>query len=1092
MNTEKTFSIRLALVSLFMLFSATIMAQVTVSGSVIDMQGEPITGATIRESGTRSATITDGDGKFAINVQDPNAILNVSFIGYQTQSVRIAGRKLVTITLEDDETALKDIVIVGYGTMKKSDLTGAVAVVDTKEMLKKVPTNIAQALQGMAAGVYVSQQDGAPDANSQIRIRGYGTINGISQPLYVIDGVKSGTNPTYLAPSDIETIEILKDASATAIYGSEGANGVVMITTKHGTAGRTQVQFNADFGIGTLPYKLDVVGVDEVAKCIRNARINDDATWSNKVWDEQYDGKRNYIDWQDQMIQAAIKQQYSLSVLGGNEKTQYNFSIGYFDNKGLVVNTDYNRLTGRVGVKSNLTDFIEVGGDVNFSRSESHGSNKGLQNNVNLSSHRDIAYMTPTLDYIDQATGQLVNVNVVNPDGSYGYGLSNGTAGWEGNNYRMGNVYATQMEQSRIDVSNRLSASAYADVRFFKGLNYHILGSYSFTGRDNSKPSGGRRRFNYINGKLTEVSYAEANTYDFSLGLSQEYTVSLEHYLTYKLETEHHSLSLMAGNTLSKRKGSNVNASGTDLPSSTIRLTSQSKDPKNAVGSGGFTNDVNMLSYYGRLIYSLGDQFILTGTIRQDGSSNFSSSNRWGTFPSTAIAWRIKDTFMENVDAISNLKLRAGWGQTGNAGNIGDKSVYALVASGVWYNYYQKEGLGSGTATSGYYAPLVDTNLKWETNEQVNIGLDLGFLDGDLDITVDYFNRKTKDLLIPLAIRASSGYTEVYTNYGSMENKGVEFSVNYKKYLGNDFSLNATLTGSSISNKITKLPNHPIYKTANGGNYDEAANGNIDGVQGDGSNVFQIDNGAYWTNHSVSQVGSAVGSYYGWRVDYIIRNEQDLERAKALGQSSARIGDYSFKDLNGDNKVDDSDREIIGDGIPKLNFGLNIGLNYKNWDFSVYSYGVLGQKILSYSSMRLSTVTNSDDNTTPAILKSSYNAIDTDWTSKSNRDYKGSLPALMFTDQQYSQRVSDAWVKCGDYFKISNVQIGYSLPESALKTLHLQSARVYFAVQNLATISPYTEYGDPEVGQGANVYTGLDTGRYPMARTFMVGANFAF
>lgn len=1092
MNTEKTFSIRLALVSLFMLFSATIMAQVTVSGSVIDMQGEPIAGATIRESGTRSATITDGDGKFAINVQDPNAILNVSFIGYQTQSVRIAGRKLVTVTLEDDETALKDIVIVGYGTMKKSDLTGAVAVVDTKEMLKKVPTNIAQALQGMAAGVYVSQQDGAPDANSQIRIRGYGTINGISQPLYVIDGVKSGTNPTYLAPSDIETIEILKDASATAIYGSEGANGVVMITTKHGTAGRTQVQFNADFGIGTLPYKLDVVGVDEVAKCIRNARINDDATWSNKVWDEQYDGKRNYIDWQDQMIQAAIKQQYSLSVLGGNEKTQYNFSIGYFDNKGLVVNTDYNRLTGRVGVKSNLTDFIEVGGDVNFSRSESHGSNKGLQNNVNLSSHRDIAYMTPTLDYIDQATGQLVNVNVVNPDGSYGYGLSNGTAGWEGNNYRMGNVYATQMEQSRIDVSNRLSASAYADVRFFKGLNYHILGSYSFTGRDNSKPSGGRRRFNYINGKLTEVSYAEANTYDFSLGLSQEYTVSLEHYLTYKLETEHHSLSLMAGNTLSKRKGSNVNASGTDLPSSTIRLTSQSKDPKNAVGSGGFTNDVNMLSYYGRLIYSLGDQFILTGTIRQDGSSNFSSSNRWGTFPSTAIAWRIKDTFMENVDAISNLKLRAGWGQTGNAGNIGDKSVYALVASGVWYNYYQKEGLGSGTATSGYYAPLVDTNLKWETNEQVNIGLDLGFLDGDLDITVDYFNRKTKDLLIPLAIRASSGYTEVYTNYGSMENKGVEFSVNYKKYLGNDFSLNATLTGSSISNKITKLPNHPIYKTANGGNYDEAANGNIDGVQGDGSNVFQIDNGAYWTNHSVSQVGSAVGSYYGWRVDYIIRNEQDLERAKALGQSSARIGDYSFKDLNGDNKVDDSDREIIGDGIPKLNFGLNIGLNYKNWDFSVYSYGVLGQKILSYSSMRLSTVTNSDDNTTPAILKSSYNAIDTDWTSKSNRDYKGSLPALMFTDQQYSQRVSDAWVKCGDYFKISNVQIGYSLPESALKTLHLQSARVYFAVQNLATISPYTEYGDPEVGQGANVYTGLDTGRYPMARTFMVGANFAF
>ncbi|MDO4992563.1 MAG: TonB-dependent receptor, partial [Prevotellaceae bacterium] len=561
---------------------------------------------------------------------------------------------------------------------------------------------------------------------------------------------------------------------------------------------------------------------------------------------------------------------------------------------------------------------------------------------------------------------------------------------------------------------------------------------------------------------------------------------------TYKLETEHHSLSIMAGNTLSKRKGSTVNASGSDLPASTIRVTNLSRDPKNAVGSGGFTNDVNMLSYYGRMVYSLNDQFILTGTVRRDGSSNFSSSNRWGTFPSAAVAWRIKDTFMENVDAINNLKIRAGWGQTGNAGNIAGKSIYALSSSNVWYNFYQKEGLGNGTPSSGYYAPLVDRNLKWETNEQVNLGLDLGFLDGDLEISADYFTRKTKDLLLNLAVRASSGNTEVYTNYGSMENKGIEFSVNYKKYLGNDFSLSATLTGSSISSKITDLPNHPIYNTASGGNYDDVAMGNIDGVAGDGSNTFQVDAGSYWTNHSVSQIGSAVGSYYGWRVDYLIKNEADLEKAKALGQTSARIGDYSFKDLNGDGHVDDSDREIIGDGIPKLNFGLNLNLNYKNWDFSVYSYGVLGQKILSYSAMRLSTITNTDDNTTPAILKSSFNAIDTDWTSQSNRDYNGTLPALMITDQQYSQRVSDAWVKCGDYFKISNIQIGYSLSDAALKTLHLQSARVYFAVQNLATISPYTQYGDPEVGHGANVYTGLDTGRYPMPRTFMVGANFAF
>ncbi len=1092
MSTEKNFSIRLVLFSLFMLISATMMAQVTVSGSVIDMQGEPIPGASIRESGTRNAAVTDADGRYAINVVDANAILNVSFIGYQSQTVRIAGRRLVTITLEDDETALKDIVIVGYGTMKKSDLTGAVSVIDTKEMMKRVPTNIAQALQGAAAGVYVSQQDGAPDANAQIRIRGYGTINGISQPLYVVDGVKVGTNANFLLPTDIETVEVLKDASATAIYGSEGANGVVMITTKHGQAGRTQVQFNADFGVGTLPYKLDVISVDELAKCIRNARINDNATWANKVWNEEYDGKRNNIDWQDQMTQAAIKQQYSVSVLGGNEKTQYNFSVGYLDNKGLIVNTGYQRLTGRVGVRSNLTDFLEVGGDVNFARAESHGSNKGLGNNVNLSSHRDIAYMTPTLDYVDQATGQLINVNVVNPDGSYGYALSNGTNGWEGNTSLMGNIYASQMEQRRTDAYNRLSASAYADLRFFKGLNYHITGAYTFTGTDNDKPTGGRRRFNYINGALTEVAYDGTNTYDFSLGLRQEYVTTLEHYLTYKLETDHHSLSVMFGNSLSKTKGSTVNASGVDLPASTIRDTNLSRDPTKATGSGRFTKEVNMLSYYGRLVYSLNEQLILTGTIRRDGSSNFSPSHRWGTFPSAAVAWRVKDTFMENVDAISNLKLRAGWGQTGNAGNIAGKYVYALSATNVWYNFYQGAGLGNGTATSGTYAPLVDINLKWETNEQLNFGLDLGFLDGDLDICVDYFVRNTKNLLNDLEIRPSSGDTKIYTNHGAMENKGVEFSVSYKKYLGNDFSLNATLTGSSISNKIKDLPNLPIYKTASGGNYDDVAMGTIDGIAGDGSNTFQVDGGSHWNNHSISQIGSAVGSFYGWRVDYIIRNESDLEKAKALGQSEARIGDYSFKDINGDGKVTDDDREIIGDGIPKFNYGLNLGLNYKNWDFSVYAYGVLGQKILSYSAMRLSTITNSDDNTTPAILKSSYNAIDTDWTKNSGRDYNGSLPALMITDQQYSQRVSDAWVKNGDYIKIANVQLGYTFNEATLKALHLQSARVYFAVQNLATISSYTQYGDPEVGQGSNLFTGLDTGRYPMARTFMIGANFAF
>lgn len=1088
MNTEKTFSIRLALVSLFMLFSATIMAQVTVSGSVIDMQGEPITGATIRESGTRSATITDGDGKFAINVQDPNAILNVSFIGYQTQSVRIAGRKLVTITLEDDETALKDIVIVGYGTMKKSDLTGAVAVVDTKEMMKKVPTNIAQALQGMAAGVYVTQQDGAPDANTQIRIRGVGTVNGSPLPLYVIDGVKSGTNANFLNPADIETIEILKDASATAIYGSEGANGVIMITTKHGNAGRTQVSFSADFGVGTLPYKMDVIGVDELANFIRTAHETDNTPVLNKMWEQQYDGKRHSIDWQDQMIQAAIKQQYGISVLGGNEKTQYNFSVGYLDNKGLVVNTGYNRLSARVGMKSNLTDFIEFGGDINFARSTAFGSNLGLGNNVNLSSHRDIAYMTPTLDYIDTATGNLVNVYPVNSDGTYGYMPLGTTNGWEGNTNVLGNIYATQMENNRHDVTNRFSANAYADIRFFKGLNYHIVGSYTYSGNNSDEFTGGQRRFNYVNGKRTEVQYIGNTKYNFSLGLSQGNTFAIEQYLTYKLEAGAHNLSLMVGNNISKYTGSWSNASGTDYYSPDNRVTSMGKDINTQKGYGGFNSNVNMLSYYGRLVYSLYDQLIVTGTIRRDGSSNFSDTNRWGTFPSAAVAWRIKDTFLENFDAISNLKVRAGWGQTGNAGNIAGRYVYALTNSNTRYNYYAKDaGLGGGSASPGLFAPLVDTSLKWETNEQTNIGLDLGFLDGDLDVSVDYFIRKTSDLLVKLPIRMSAGYQEVYTNYGSIENKGVEFSVSYKKYLGNDFSFNALLTGSTISNKITDMPERPIFKDAKGGNNMYVALNGADDIAGDRSNTFQVDGNAQWNNHSISKVGVAVGSYYGWRVDRLIKTEDDLAEARKRGQDKAKIGDYMFKDLDNNGVFDDDDREVIGNGFPTLNFGLNLGLNYKNWDFSVYTYGALGLDILSYSAMRLSTITTTDDNTTSAILKEAAAQI---YHPQNNPN--GTLPAVRFANDFHSERVSDLWVKNGNFLKISNLQVGYTLSDSALKALHMQSARVYVAVQNLATISPYTKYGDPECGQGSVVFTGLDTGRYPQARTYMVGLNVSF
>ena len=403
--------------------SLSAWAQGTVKGTVVDENGEPVVGATVRVNGTQAGSITDLNGAFSVSAS-PQATLSISYVGFEPQQVRVAGRQQVNVVLKEDAATLKDVVVVGYGTMKKSDISGSVATVDQEAVMKRVPTNIGQALQGAAAGVQVSMQDGSPDGKAAIRIRGIGTINGDASPLYVVDGVQVGTSADFVNPSDIERIEILKDASATAIYGSAGANGVVIITTKHGSKGKTNINITADFGLQTLPYKLDVLSLDEYAKAIKEAKANDGSMFINQLWNRADMKGVNAVDWQKEMTRAALRQQYGASLNGGNDKTQYNLSMGWLDVDGLVVNTNYKRFTTRANITSKVNRFLEIGGDINYTHSESHGSNMGLGNNQNLSSLRDFASLTPTLDYIDEndPNKQLVNVNLVNPDGTYGSG----------------------------------------------------------------------------------------------------------------------------------------------------------------------------------------------------------------------------------------------------------------------------------------------------------------------------------------------------------------------------------------------------------------------------------------------------------------------------------------------------------------------------------------------------------------------------------------------------------------------------------------------------------------------------------------------
>nr|WP_320021134.1 TonB-dependent receptor [uncultured Draconibacterium sp.] len=1086
MKKGKLFQVALLMLPMMLLTLCGFGQNINLQGTVVDDTGSPIPGVSVTVQETTIGTVTDFDGKFTLEVPQGSKVLVFSFVGMLAQEVEIGSQTTFNVRMKPDVVGLDEVVVVGYGTIKKSDISGSVASVSTEEMMRKAPTNVAQGLKGAAAGVMVTSQDGAPDANAAVRIRGVATIHGPASPLYVVDGVQVGTNANFLNPADIESMEVLKDASATAIYGARGANGVIMITTKHGTKGSSRIEFSANFGAQTLPYTLDVQDADGYAKSIRSARASDEGILGLSIWEAQYDGKRKTIDWQKEMTQMALRQQYNLSASGGTEKTQANFSLGYLDNEGLVVNSYYERITARANVKVNVADFIEVGGDVNFVHSESMGSNSALGNNTNLSSLRDMAFITPTMDYIADnekddniPNGTYVSPNVVNEDGTYGVFYQTNVANEIGKGYD--NPYARQMELDNPTNTNRVFASAYINLNLYKGLSFKSIGSYNFTSKDGY--SWTPLRYRYNNGESIPL-YGVDMVEEFSLNASQSNDLALESYFTYNYKSDMHNLTLMAGNSVSKSYGQWLNNSAKEFPASNIRKISLTSNLDTKTTDGAFNLQTRYISYYGRAMYSLMDRYIVTATIRRDGSSNFGAGNLWGSFPSAAFAWRIsEESFMDAAPVVSNLKLRLGWGRTGNAGGATDLSVDQLSSANNLYHFYGSSSNSQVSLSANGIAQqkVIDTNLKWETNEQVNVGLDLGLYSNKLNITADYFQRTAKDLLIYQAMRPSTGFVDVYTNFGEIQNKGLELSINYNTNIGRDWQLGATLTGSSLKNKVIECGGD-ILKTN-------------DGTTNDGSNVGAVGGGLHWGNHSITREGGyAVGSFYGYRTDGIFSDQSEIDQLNAIAvakghsyyqEAQTQPGDFKYVDINNDGQISEEDMDVLGNGFPKLNYGLMLDATYKNWDFSVYMYGVLGQDILSYSAMKLSTMTPSDDCVSNILADVAADA----W-STTNTD--GAYPRLSITDLNFNTRTSDAWIKKGDFLKISNIQVGYTLPNNIAKSLKMSGARVYASVQNLATFSSYNKYGDPEVGQGSVLYTGLDTGRYPTPRTYTFGVNIKF
>lgn len=1030
---------KLLIMFLSAIITLSVYAQETsVKGVVTSADdGLPLPGVTVVVKGTMNGTVTNVDGYYELKVTD-DAVISYSFVGMKIQDVTIEGRSEINVALETDAYGIDEVIAIGYGSVKKSDVTGSVVAVNVEQMASKNATNLSEGLQGMAAGVQVLRTSGKPGASANVVIRGVATINNSTKPLYVVDGIMVGTDANFLNPNDIASIEILKDASATAIYGSRGANGVIMIATKGGEAGKSTLNVKVDFGFQTPGNQIEVANMAGFTKVANQVGINDGKA-PNPDWADP--SKLNYIDWQDEMTESSLRQQYYISSTGGSEDLKASFSIGYLKDKGVIRATEFKRLTARTKVEYNISDFIKTGLNMAYTREDGHGGGNLYNYAVTL----------PTMDHNDGSG--LMHVPVQYPDGTWGTYQKDETSVYIGKG--QDNPVAQAETAENPWFNNRIIANAFIEIELAKGLTFKSVNGLNYSG------NGGH----YYAARHLRTANAEGID-RFGLNNSSSLEYLTENYFTYNNTFGAHRINAMAGFSANKRKSQRVSATAQDFPTSNIRNIDLTQDAASISGAGLLGLESRQESYFARLNYTAFDRYILTATVRRDGSSNFGPENKYGTFPSASLAWRIsEESFMQDVDAISNLKLRLGWGQTGNAGYATNRYADQLSSEKVRYFFYDYENPDTYMVAPGLAQAIeVDQNLKWETNEQINVGLDFSIMDNSLMFTLDWFQRDAKDLLLYKKIRPSTGFENVYTNAGHIQNKGIELSATYQKSFG-DWSINAQLNGSHINSKTIDIGDDIFYE---------------EGIQ----------TGLHWENYSITRNGYPVGSYFGYTTDGIFQNQSEIDALNATApegvyQTAVQPGDYKYVDINGDKKIDSDDRDVIGDGYASLVYGFNLNVGYKNFDFSMNANGVVGQDILSYAYMNL----GSAKSPTGGMRNVSQEYADGFWNGEGTSN-EFVRPTQL--DANHNTQVSDAFILKGDFFKIQNMQIGYTFSSNTLENVKVSSARVYLSMNNVATFSSYKNVGDPEVGNTDPRQTGFDGGRYPFPRIYTLGLSIGF
>lgn len=1027
---RKTFS-----VILFILAAQIISAQtVKVTGVVTAAEDKlPLPGVSVIVLGvTGAGTITDLDGKYSINVPEGKS-LTFRYVGYKQQNIVVKQASVINVVLESDSKMLDEVVAIGYGTMKKSDLTGSVTSIKADALKKTPASGLDQALQGRAAGVTVNANSGQPGAAAEVRIRGIGTVNN-SSPIYVVDGVMV-SDITFLSPNDIESTEILKDASATAIYGSRGANGVILISTRKGKEGKSNISFNAYWGVQNRWRKLDLMQRDEFATTLVNlANIRTEKqvyqeqgfkSWlslyrlGSKYFPTNFDYSAQETDWQDEVFNSnAVIQNYNIAINGGTDKNNYAFSADYFNQDGTIIGSNYDRFTLRYNSSYKVRNWLKIGENLSFMSSTGRNA---MNNNSSpgasiLSAALAMAPWDPTRypagsvnsdgkDLGEQIAASSNFKNVTNPlsmvENSH---PETNTERWVGDVYM--EITPAKHFVLRSDLSMDLSNNRY---KLFKE-------SYEYSSYDKSAK-------NYLASNMSRYS-----------------TLMLENTLTYKNEIDKHSFSAMIGQTTEQFSYYSIGGSGASIlnPVESNWYLNQTTEDRTDAGDG--VSRTRRFSLLSRLHYSYASRYIITANFRADASSMF-PQNLWGYFPSTALAWRInEEPFLRDFSQLSNLKLRVGWGQIGNDKIGSDSFILKVFNSGPTFVDYPL-GVNQELQNGATVLTWVNSGGKWETTEQLNAGIDFGFWNGLLGGSIDLYQRDTREMLLAVTAPAQVGNRySAMKNVGTVRNQGIELSLDHNNKIG---KLNYTIGGnlSLVRNELTAL---------NGGSP----------VYGD---------------VTVSNQGLPLYTFWGYEYEGIYKSDTEawsyLSFYDDIDKLPYHAGDAKFKDQNLDGKIDDADKVDIGNPFPWLTYGLNLSADYKGIDIQMFFQGVYGNEI--YNQVRVRTEGKGTEATLGTQMRNA-------WTTSNQ---SGVIPNPYGNSN--NSATSSRFVEDGSYLRLKNVQLGYTIPKALTEKVNIERCRLYITANNLLTITNYTGY-DPEIGGG------VDYGNYPQSRTFMFGLNLDF